>query len=353
MGVTLADISRKAGVSITTVSKVLAGKAESFGIRKQTQEKVWRTARELDYAPNLRARSLRAKRSNQIGIVVAHFNDPWYGQVIHGFESVLVRNDYGFVINSIEEDPSKLAMRINRMRANQIDGLILVGSRLDLPGPMAQRLKADDLPVTLFNRKSQWPWVSSVTFDHAHTGMISAQHLVELGHRRIGMLLGPPNDPGNEVRIAGCRGALAQVGVDFDPNDGEFAEPLGGFDSCRNGYQAIMRLLRRRTDLTAVVAFDDSVAFGAMRAAADMGVRIPADLSIIGVDDSFHAEYANPSLTTIRLPSGQAAETAAERMLEMLATDRKASKPVHLEFKGTLVVRGSTAPPHAGKEDAS
>jgi DNA-binding LacI/PurR family transcriptional regulator len=345
VGATLADISRKAGVSITTVSKVLAGKAASFGISKKTQERVWRTARELDYAPDLRARALRAKRSNQIGVVVAHFNDPWYGQVIHGMESVLVRNDFGFLINSIEEDPSKLAMRINRMRANRIEGLILVGSRLDLPGPLAQRLKDAELPVMLFNRKSQWPWVSSVTFDHRHTGAVATQHLIELGHRRIGMLLGPPTDPGNEARIAGARRAMADAGVLFDEQDLEFAEPAGGFDSCRNGYQAITRLLRRRPDLTAVLAFDDSVAVGAMRGAADMGVSIPADLSIVGVDDSFHAEFANPPLTTIRLPTEQAAEVAAGTMLEIVAADKKMSKAKNLEFTGTLVIRRSTAPP--------
>ncbi len=133
MSTTLADIGRIAGVSITTVSKVLGGKSAQFRISKKTQQKVWRVARQLDYAPHHHARSLRNGRSSQIGIVVAHFNDPWYGQVIHALESVLVRDDYGFLINSIEEDPAKLAMRINRMRANRVEGLILVGSRLDLP----------------------------------------------------------------------------------------------------------------------------------------------------------------------------------------------------------------------------
>src|SRR4029077_20327323 len=130
--VTLADISREAGVSITTVSTVLTGKGDLSAISKKTQEKIWRVARELNYAPDLLARSLRAGRSNQIGIVVAHFNDPWYGQVIHGLETVLEAKGYGFLINSVEEEPAKLAQRIGRMRANRVEGLVLVGSRLEL-----------------------------------------------------------------------------------------------------------------------------------------------------------------------------------------------------------------------------
>src|SRR5207237_1442524 len=178
MGVTLADISREAGVSITTVSKVLAGKGVPFRISKKTQEKIWRIARELDYAPDLHARSLRAGRSNQIGIVVAHFNDPWYGQVIHGLETVLESKGYGFLINSVEEEPEKLTQRVSRMRANRVEGLIIVGSRLELPDDVAELLRKSGVPVVLVNRKSQWPWVCSIYFDHTHTGFVAMKHLL-------------------------------------------------------------------------------------------------------------------------------------------------------------------------------
>ncbi len=347
MGVTLADISRTAGVSVTTVSKVLTGKAGSFGISKKTQDKIWRVARELNYAPDLHARYLRSGRSNQIGIVVAHFNDPWYGQVIHGLETSLERGSYGFLINSVEEEAGKLALRINHMRSNRVEGLVIVGSRLGLPDSLARLLQTTNTPVVLINRKSEWPWVSSLVFDHVHTGLISARHLLGLGHRRIGMLLGPPNDPGNEARIAGLRTALREANLGFDEQDLEYAEPLGGFDSWRNGYEAIQRLLNRRTDLTGIIAFDDSVAIGAMRGAHQIGRRIPDQLSIIGVDDSSPAEFASPPLTTVQLPTSRVGEVAGETLIEILEGDRKKDRTVQLEFKGTLVVRQSTAP--AGK----
>ncbi len=344
MGATLADISRKAGVSITTVSKVLTGKGSLFRISKGTQEKIRRIARELDYSPDLHARSLRAGRYNQIGIVVTHFNDLWYGRVIHGLESVLVQNDYGFVINSVEDDPTKLAMRINRMRANRIEGLILVGSRLELPNALAQTLRKAGMPVVLVNRASAWPWVSSITYDQFHIGTIATQHLVDLGHRRIGMLLGPPNDPASPPRVNAYRAVLRSIGQEADQEDLEQAEPQGGFDSCRNGYEAVKNLLRRRPDLTGVFAFNDGVAVGAMRAVVEMGLRVPQDISIVGVDDASHGEYFNPPLTTVRLPTALLGEVAAERVLEILASDKQNERTVNLELKGTLAVRQSTGP---------
>lgn len=344
-GVTLADISREAGVSVTTVSKVLTGKAGPFGISKQTQDKIWRVARQLNYAPDLHARSLRRGRSNQIGIVVAHFNDPWYGQVIHGLESSLERNNFGFLINSVEEEPAKLTLRINHMRSNRVEGLVIAGSRLELPQQLAELLREIGMPVMLINRKSQWPWISSIMFDHVHSGLIATKHLLELGHRRIGMLLGPQTDPGNDSRVAGYRIAVSGAGLPSDEDGFEYAEPLGGFDSWRNGYEAIQRLLRRRPDLTAVVAFDDSVAIGAMRGAHEIGRRIPDQLSITGVDDSSPAEFATPPLTTVQLPTGRVGEVAGDKLVEMLSTQKMPPEVLSLEFKGTLVVRQSTAPP--------
>jgi len=349
MGTTLADIGREVGVSITTVSKVLTGKADHFRISKKTQETIWRVAREMDYAPDMRARSLRANHTNQIGIVVSHFNDLWYGQVIHGLESALVRNDYGFLINSIEEDPTNLAMAVARMRANRIEALVLVGSRLELPGELAQRLKKSHLPVILLNRRPRYSWFSSVEFDHVHTGTISTQHLVDLGHRRIGMLLGPENDPGNEARLTGYRTVFSTVGLKPDEKDFEHAEPYGGFDSYRNGYLAVKRLLERRPGLTAIIAFDDSVAIGAMRGASEMGIPIPEELSIIGVDDSPQAEFANPPLTTVRLPSTEAGEIAAEMALRVLALDKGITEPENRVLKGTLIPRESTRAPEKGE----
>ena len=342
MSTTLADIGREVGVSITTVSKVLTGKADHFRISKTTQEKIWRVAREMDYAPDMHARSLRAKRTNQIGIIVSHFNDLWYGQVIHGLESVLVRNGYGFLINSIEEDPTNLAMGVARMRANRIEALILVGSRLELPRALAQRLKRSHTPVILVNRRPRYSWFSSVVFDHVHTGTVSTQHLVDLGHRRIGVLLGPANDPGNEARLTGHRTVFSAAGLEPDEEDYEYAEPHGGFDSYRNGYLAIKRLLERRPDLTAIIAFDDSVAIGAMRGAQEMGIHIPRELSIIGVDDSPQAEFANPPLTTVRLPSTEAGEAAAEMALGIVAVDKRTPKVENRILKGTLMKREST-----------
>lgn len=346
MGVTLADISRTAGVSVTTVSKVLTGKAGSFGISKKTQDKIWRVARELNYAPDLHARYLRSGRSNQIGIVVAHFNDPWYGQVIHGLENSLERNNYGFLINSVEEDPGKLALRINHMRSNRVEGLIVVGSRMELSASLAEMLREAAIPVILINRRSQWSWISSIVFDHVHTGLIATKHLIELGHRHIGMLLGPPNDLGNDARVSGYRTALHAAGFGSDDEDFEYAEPHGGFDSWRNGFEALTRLLHRRPGLTSVVAFDDSVAIGALRAAHEVGRRVPDHLSIVGVDDSPPAEFTTPPLTTVQLPTARVGEVAGAQIVEMVS-DRLGKPPVsnNLEFKGVLVVRQSTARP--------
>lgn len=342
MGTTLADISRAVGVSITTVSKVLTGKADQFRISKKTQQKIWRTAQELDYAPDLHARSLRAQRTNQVGIVVSHFNDLWYGQVIHGIERVLIQNNYGFLINSIEEDPTKLTMCINRMRANRIEALILVGSRLELPTGMAERFKRSRLPIVHLNRKPRQSWLSSITFDHTHTGLIASQHLLNLGHRRIGMLLGPPTDPGNEARLTGYRLAFKSAHLEVDEADFEYAEPQGGFDSYRNGYEGTKALLERRPDLTAVVAFDDSVAIGGLRAIHELGRRVPEDFSIVGVDDSPQAEFATPPLTTVRLPSTEAGEQAAETAIALINGDTGRLGQIKWTHQGTLVVRAST-----------
>lgn len=343
MSVTLADISRQAGVSITTVSKVLAGKAAPFRISKKTQENVWRVARELNYTPDLHARSLRAGRSNQIGIIVAHFNDLWYGQVIHAIEAVLDSRGYGFLINSVEEDPSKLSDQVSRMRANRAEGLIIVGSRLALTDDIAILLKKAKLPVMLVNRRSAWPWVSSIVFDHVHTCRIATEHLLGLGHRHIGLLLGPQWDPGNEARITGYRRALEAVRLETDADDFEYAEPQGGLDSCRNGYEAVKNLLRRRPRLTGVIAFDDSVAMGALRGAAEIGIHVPRELSVIGVDDAPHAEFMSPPLTTVRLPTAEVGQAAAERVLDLLASPRRRTSRAEVEVQGSLVVRQSTA----------
>jgi LacI family transcriptional regulator len=188
--------------------------------------------------------------------------------------------------------------------------------------------------------------VHSIYFDHAHTGYLAVKHLLDLGHRRIGMLLGPPDDPGNKSRLEGFRRAFLTAGQDIDAQNLEYAEPAGGFDSCRNGYNAIKKLIARRGDLTGVVAFDDSVAIGAMRGAFETGLCVPRDLSLIGVDDSPQAEFATPPLTTVRLPTSRVGELAAEQVVQALAQERR-TKPVHLKVKGELVVRESSAPPRS------
>ncbi|HDN79776.1 MAG: LacI family transcriptional regulator [Chloroflexi bacterium] len=333
--VTSYDVARKAGVSRTTVSFVL-NNVPGARISEETRRRVLKAARELGYFPNAAARSLVSQKTRTIGLVLCQtpdqvFHDAFLPEVLHGISDVMRPAGYRVLVEPVE-DVTRPNAYIDLVLEQRIDGLILSGPRSDdaeLP-----QLKEEGFPVILLG---QLPGAGfpSVDVDNVEGARIAVEHLISLGHTRIGIITNaPPQYTGSAHRLEGYRLALAAHGIPFDENlvcYGNFTEG--------SGYRAMNELLGLANPPTAVFVASDLVAFGVLAAIRDRGLLVPRDIAVVGFDDVRMARYVTPPLTTVRLPAYELGQTAAQILVNWL---EKGKEPPKLTLLPTeLVIRKS------------
>jgi DNA-binding LacI/PurR family transcriptional regulator len=344
---TLKDLASHLDLSPATISLVLNRSPVADAIPEETQQRVFAAARELGYHPNYIAVSLRSRRTNAIGVLVPEVSDPWAVEIVSGIESHLLANDYHYVVTSHRRStPKLLEDDLELLTRRAVDGMILLAAELH---------DAPLLPTVVVSGHTRVKGLSNVVIDHDRAARMALTHLKELGHRRIALFRGQPGSSDTADRARAIFKAAASLGLEIPPeltlqlsgdDEGEVFAPEAAY---QEGFAFGQKLLGRHVDFTALFAFDDASAIGAIRAFLDAGLRVPDDVSVVGFDDIQIAAYHNPRLTTVRQPLREMGRIAARVLLERInAPEQKDGAFVIVDPE--LIVRDSTGPARAKKE---
>jgi LacI family transcriptional regulator len=338
--VTLKQLAQHLGVSAATVSRVLNGSPLAEAIAPELKERVLAAARELRYRPHYMARSLRSRRSFSVGVLVPEISEPYAAEVISGIEAELLRQGYFYIVASHRRSTAdRLPQHLASLESRRVEGFILVATPIE---------EAPHLPTVVVSGRTHLPGLTHVVIDHDRAAFLALSHLASLGHRRIAFFKGQPESSDTTDRWRAIESAAAKLGLEVRSEltvqlGAEGQEVFPASDCYMEGYSYGQRLLARTRDFTALFAFNDVSAIGAMRAFQDVGLRIGVDVSVVGFDDIQSAAFHDPSLTTVRQPLRSMGELAGGVLLRRLQ-DQQAETAAFLTMEPTLVVRGSTGP---------
>ncbi len=338
---TIRGVASAAGVSIATVSRVLNGRPD---VAPDTRDAVLRAVREQGFSTNRNARALSGGRTGLVGVTVPLVEAAYFGIILSGASEALYEQDMRIVLCPTLHQHDREVTLLDRLMRGTTDGAVLM-----LPEESSAELKAlqRDFPFVVVDpRVALDEGIPVVSAAHAAGARAATEHLLSLGHRRIGVITGPREWIASTERLNGFHGALAAAGVLPDP-------ALVAESDFRNGpvtAAAAAKLLDLPDPPTAIFAFNDNAAVGAMRVARARGLRLPEDLSVVGFDDSELAEIVVPRLTTVRQPLAEMGRIAVSLLLRLLENQRVDALRIELATK--LVVRESTAPPRVAVQTA-
>jgi len=332
--VTRDDVARAAGVSPSTVSYVINDGPRS--VSTETKEKVLRAIQELGYRPNAVARNLRRQRTSSLGLIIPDIINPYFAQVAQGIEAVAFERDFTVMFCHTKYDREQELKYLDHLYDERAAGVLWVPATGDLAP--AERLVAYGLPVVVMDRVLDGIDLPAVVADNHRGGYLATQHLLSLGHRRIGCIARPVRLSHSRERVQGYQEALEDAGIPFD----ERLVAAGGY-RLENGYEAIQYLLSLDDPPTAVFTYNDIMAIGATRALKERGMDVPKDFSVVGYDDIPDAAYSCPALTTIRQAKYEMGARGIELLLRIMdgeKVDTQSEDRVPVE----LVIRESTGP---------
>jgi len=327
-------VAELAGVSISTVSRVMNG---ATNVNSKISRNVWKAVTETAYVPNRHAQALISGRTRLIGLLVPDIMNPFFPELIHGFEQAAAAEGFGILIGSTHDHPQETEEWVRRMLQHSIEGLALLTFKEE-----SSRVYAllKDTPWVQVETSGQPKGPEVVTIDY-QTGIRQAvQHLAALGHRDIIFAGGSAGDFAAELRRQSFRKAMREIGVVLNTNIYNEEHTLEG------GIAAAQKILKLTTLPTGVICSNDLMAIGALKIFHSAGYDVPGDISLIGLDDIHLAQFTSPPLTTIRLPRTRLAEACFQALFQKL---RPNERPARTEPVSTdLVVRESTSfPPHA------
>jgi LacI family transcriptional regulator len=328
--ITLKVVAQHLGLTPGTVSAVLNDSPSARSIPAETKARIHAAAKKLDYRPNFFARTLRNKRTYTVGVIAEEIGDSYGSMVISGIEQYLRETDYFFLTVVHRHNPELLKRYSQLLLQRGVEGFITVDMQLS---------EALSLPTVAVPGHKHLPGVTNITLNHHHAAQIALRHLLELGHKEIAFMKGQRFSSDSEDRWkAICRVAKEfeivikpELTVEIDIDD----------PTPQLGYPFAKMLLERKVPFTALFAYNDISALGAIRAFQEAGRRVPRDISVIGFDDIQAAAHNIPSLTTVRQPLAQMGRIAAQTLLERI--EGKQDYPSEIAIEPELVVRQSTA----------
>lgn len=331
--VRLKDIARDLNVSVMTVSKVVRGCAD---VGAETRSRVLARVKELNYQPNWVARSLAARRTFIIGLIVPDLMHSFFAEVAKGVSSALRPLGYDVVICNSEEDPALEASEIERLLGRQVDGLVLASSQSSATAEIFTRIEARGVPLVLIDRRFEGLQAPYVGVDDEAIGRLATEHLIERGCRRIAHVAGQQR-PTGIGRLKGYREALAAAGLPFDES-----YVVDAHDDA-TGYEATRRLLALDARPDAIFGYNDPTAAGAMKAILEAGLRIPQDIKVIGVGNVHYSDLLRVPLSTIDQSSDTIGQQAADILAKAISSKRRRPAKSSIVLTPRLVARESTA----------
>ncbi len=330
MAHTMREVARRAGVSLATVSRVLNN---TQYISEETRQRVLNVVREFNYYKNVHAKRLATGRSDLFGLVISEIANPFFPEIIRGFQSTAWNHGFDVLICNTEYDPARTQAVIRKLRESDVRGVAVVTSTVDQS--MTSELTAAGIPLVLCNWAGACKLVANICIQYQHGINKAIEHVVELGHSRSAVIAGPAeNRTAVTIKNALVSG-LTACGL----------KPVCVLESNYRvdaGASAVREVLSRPEIPTVIFCGNDLIAMGAMSALEESGVRVPEDVSVIGIDDIFFASLARPPLTTISVPREQLGVKSFEALERMLKLKRRYGSNYTLETD--LVVRKSTAP---------
>jgi len=326
------DIARLARVSHSTVSRALSN---SPLVHPKTAQKIRRIARQAAYRPSAAARSLVTRRSFTIGVVVTNIADPFVAGVVDGIEQTAEAHAFSVFLANSGAEPDREMRVVRSFEERRVDGIIVAASRVG--ARYADLLAHMRVPIVLLNNQHASRFAHSVMISNVEASREATRHLLDLGHRRIAYIGDREGYQSETERFTGYKQALESAGL-------RLQRQLVAQGDGRPGAAklAMANLLALPHPPTAVFCYNDMSALGAIREIRDRGLRVPADISIVGFDDLYISRYLDPPLTTVRQPMRQMGSIAMRTLLDILA---EVNSEHDIKVPGELIVRGSTAPP--------
>ena len=336
---TIKDVAKKAGVSITTVSFVLNHRTDVV-ISEEVKKRVLAVAKEMDYHPSAMAAGLAGRRTRNLGVVFYQedkvISNQFYSFVIEGVVKETIGKNFNLFfsyVDSVYEGYQNLPKII---REKNVDGVLLIGRS---EPSMVNDIRDRKISVVAIDNFPALKGVDTVQTDNKQGGLVAVEHLINLGHKNIGLLTIPKGRPSIEERKEGWRMALAKNDLEAAP---------GNILECVNltfqaGFEKAKEVLKKNKKITALFCANDEMAAGALRAAHQLGLKVPGDLSVVGFDNIIMSNYTDPPLTTVSPAKEFMGKLAVSRMLEML--ENKDTPPKRQEVPVELIIRESTAKP--------
>jgi DNA-binding LacI/PurR family transcriptional regulator len=340
---TITDVARLANVSTSSVSNVLNGRSKRM--RPDTRERIQHAIKELGYTPNLAARQLKTGHAAMIGLIVPSLANPFFGYFARLVEEFSLKHGYQVLIGNSDRDQDREQLYAEALWGNGVRGIIFGTSLADFSH--LEKLIAKGMHVVAFDRPTQQSdrfVIDSVGVDNVMASRLITKHLLALGHRRIGFISGPIQTVSRIDRLEGYQKSLREAKIPLDQEliwEGSINN-FGDTATVELGRQGTHELLSKVNPPTAIMAINDMYAFGVYAGARDLGVRIPEDLSVTGIDDTILTEVVEPSLTTARQPIREIAHLAVERLINRLRGNC-IEPPGHQALLPNLIVRASTA----------
>ncbi len=330
--VTLKSVAEYLGLTPGTVSAVLNNTKAARTIPENTRKRIIEAARQLKYQPNFLARSLRVKRTYTVGVIVEEIGDSYGGSIVGGIEPYLRDNNFFFLTVAHRHDPKLLRSYSQLLTSRGVEGLITIDTSID---------EEPALPTVAVAGHQKVENVTNIILDHRRAAELALLHLKGLGHERIAFLRGQPKSSDSASRWEAIQEVAQEFDIAIRP---ELVLQLEGMESTPElGYPYGKALIARGVPFTALFAYNDISAIGAMRAFQEAGLRVPEDISVVGFDDISIASFSIPPLTTVRQPLEKMGKIAAQTLLDRI--EERTDFAPEIAVEPELISRRSTGPP--------
>jgi DNA-binding LacI/PurR family transcriptional regulator len=334
-------IAREANVSIATVSRVMNHVAT---VNPKMAKRVWEVIDELDYFPNTQARALVSGRSRLFGLIVSEITNPFFPELIQGFEDIAVENGYEILVSSTNHDPKRMSHCIRRMLERKVEGVAVM--TFGIEEPLLDQLAKRKVPLVFIDVGPLRPGISLLKVDYHHGIRQGVQHLAALGHRSISFIRGPMGLHSAQSRVDAFAQSLQECGIASGPQS-----IIEGNHTMEGGIAAMENILAAKRRPTAIMCSNDMTAIGVLHRLYRAGLRVPDDFSVIGFDDIHIAEVTIPPLTTIQMSRFELARAAVTALRTHVEESPDSTQKREFSIQTNLIVRESTGfPPGAMKD---
>lgn len=327
------EVARRARVSIATVSRTINGVPT---VTPQLSRRVWKVVKELGYYPNTQARALVSGRSRIFGLIVSEITNPFFPEIVQGFEDVAVQHNYEILTTSTVHDPKRMALSVRRMIERRVEGVAIV--TFGMEEELFDDLKSRQVPLVFIDVGPSLPRMSNIRIDYVHGIRQAVQHLAAFRHREIAFVSGPLVLKTAVARQRAFLQAMEEVGLSV-----ESKYQIEGNHTMEGGIAALRQLLTLPKPPTAVLCSNDMTAIGVMRQAYEEGIKIPDNLSVIGFDDIRLAQFIIPPLTTVKMSQTEIARLAFHALLSEVQRKTVSRDGSEYVLRTSLVLRDSTA----------